>query len=140
MRASGGITLYTNAGATVGAMLAPGSGSWSTVSDRNAKMNFSDVDTHAVLAALAAIPVQTWSYKTQDASNRHMGPIAQDFYAAFGVGENDTTISTVDADGVALAAIQGLYQLVQQQDARITALEARVNALEQQHTGDATTK
>ena len=56
------------------------------------------------------------------------------------MGENDTTISTADADGVALAAIQGLYQLVQQQDARITALEARVNALEQQHTGDATTK
>jgi hypothetical protein len=66
-----------------------------------------------------------------------MGPMAQDLYAAFGLGESDTAISTVDADGVALAAIQGLYQLSQEQDAQIGAqqkriddLEARVTALE----------
>jgi hypothetical protein len=57
--------------------------------------------------------------------------MAQDFYAAFGVGEDDRHISTVDADGVALAAIQGLYQLMQEQNAQIVALEARVAALEQ---------
>ena len=54
---------------------------------------------------------------------RHISPIAQDFSAAFGVGEDDTHINTVDADGVALAAIQGLYHLVQQKDA--TARRAR---------------
>jgi hypothetical protein len=56
--------------------------------------------------------------------------MAQDFCAAFGVGEDDTHINTVDADGLALAAIQGLYHLVQEKDARITALEARLAALE----------
>jgi hypothetical protein len=56
--------------------------------------------------------------------------MAQDFYAAFGVGEDETHISTVDADGVALAAIQGLYQSLQEKDARIATLEARVAALE----------
>ena len=137
VRASGGITLFTNPDATSGVMIAHGSSSWNVASDRNAKMNFDTVDGRAVLAALAAIPVETWNYKTQEASIRHMGPMAQDFYSAFGVGENDTTISTVDAQGVALAAIQGLYQVVQEKDARIAALEAHVSALEQQHTGSA---
>jgi len=56
--------------------------------------------------------------------------MAQDFYAAFGVGEDDKHISTVDADGVALAAIQGLYQLVREKDAQITAQQEQIAALE----------
>jgi hypothetical protein len=56
--------------------------------------------------------------------------MAQDFHAAFGVGEDDRHISTVDADGVALAAIQALYGLVQERDLQIAALEQRVAALE----------
>ena len=74
-----------------------------------------------MLNALAAIPIQSWNYKTQDAAIRHLGPMAQDFQAAFHVGENNTTISTVDAQGVALAAIQGLYGLVKDKDAQIAA-------------------
>ncbi len=64
----------------------------------------------------------TWNYRSQDAAIRHIGPVAQDFYAAFGVGEDDRHISTIDADGVALAAIQGLYQVVQQKETRIADL------------------
>jgi cell division protein FtsB len=59
---------------------------------------------------VAALPIKTWNYKSQDASVRHIGPMAQDFYAAFGLGSGDKTISTIDLDGVALAAIQGLHQ------------------------------
>jgi hypothetical protein len=58
-----------------------------------------------------------------------MGPMAQDFYAAFGLGLGDTTIDTVDADGVALASIQGLHTLIEEKDARITDLEAENDAL-----------
>ncbi len=123
VRASGGITLYTDAAATIGAVLPAGSSSWGVVSDRNAKANFAAVDDRAVLDRLASIPVQTWNYKTQDVSIRHIGPMAQDFYAAFQVGENNTTISTVDAQGVALAAIQGLYQQNQELKAQIEALQ-----------------
>jgi trimeric autotransporter adhesin len=130
-RASGGVTLYTNAGATIGAALAPGSGSWSVVSDRNLKENLTPVDSRYVLARLARVPMQTWNYTTQDASIRHIGPTAQDFAAAFHVGENDTTISTVDAQGVALAAIQGLYQENQDLKAQNASLEARMTNLEQ---------
>ena len=64
--------------------------------------------------------------------------MAQDFHTAFGLGESDRHISAVDADGVALAAIQGLYKLVQEKDAQLTvqqqqiaALESRLAALEQ---------
>ena len=123
---------------TAGVTLTAGGGSWSSISDRNAKANFAALDGRDVLARLAQIPIQTWNYKSQDPSIRHIGPMAQDFYAAFGVGHDDKHISTVDADGVALAAIQGLYQLVQEKDAQIASLrgqnddlEGRLVALEQ---------
>jgi hypothetical protein len=60
--------------------------------------------------------------------------MAQDFAAAFGVGESERHINTVDASGVALAAIQGLNQVVQEKDARITALEQQTVAQQQQIT------
>jgi hypothetical protein len=129
-RASGGVYLYTSGDLSTGTYLAAGSGSWTDLSDRNLKDNFTPVDGQDVLGRLAEIAIATWNYKAQDDSIRHMGPAAQDFSAAFGLGESDTGISTVDADGVALAAIQGLYELSQGQAARIDALEARVAALE----------
>jgi hypothetical protein len=79
-----------------------------------------------------AIPVTTWHYKAQAQSIRHLGPVAQDFRAAFGLGEDDKHISTVDADGVALAAIQALYRLNQEKDKKISELEQRLSKLEAQ--------
>ncbi len=133
VRAHGGARFYSAAGTSTGVQLASGSGSWSNLSDRAAKENFAPVDGRDILTRLAAIPIATWNYRSQDPAIRHIGPVAQDFYAAFGVGEDDTHISTVDADGVALAAIQGLYQLAQEQDARIARLEGRVTVLEAQN-------
>ena len=60
-----------------------------------------------------------------------MGPMAQDFYAAFGLGDGDTTITSVDPDGVALAAIQGLNQKLEQKETEITELKQSVNELKQ---------
>ena len=59
-----------------------------------------------------------------------MGPMAQDFHAAFGLGVSDKLIDTIDPDGVALAAIQGLHALVQEKDAEIDELRARLERLE----------
>ena len=101
-------------------------GSWSCSSDRNLKENLTLVDGSKVLAQLSALPVYTWSAKGGDPSVRHIGPTAQDFYAAFGLGQDDKTISTIDLDGVALASIQGLYGLVQEKDAEIAAMEAEI--------------
>ena len=61
-----------------------------------------------------SIPISTWYYRSQNPSIRHIGPMAQDFHAAFKVGQDDRYISTVDENGVALAAIQELYRIVQQ--------------------------
>jgi Chaperone of endosialidase/Head domain of trimeric autotransporter adhesin len=82
----------------------------SSLSDRNAKTNFEPVDARDVLERVAALPITRWNFKTAPATQRHLGPMAQDFYAAFNIGLEDTGICTVDADGVALAAIQGLNQ------------------------------
>ena len=107
-RASGGFTLYTNAGATVGAKLAAGSGAWASLSDRNAKTSIAPLDETAVLEKVAALPISRWSYKSEHGV-RHVGPMAQDFYAAFKVGEDDKHITSIDEDGVALAAIKALH-------------------------------
>ena len=74
-------------------------------SDRNVKENFDLVDRRDILARLASISVETWNYKFQRPSIRHIGPMAQEFAAAFNVGEDDRHINMVDAFGVALASI-----------------------------------
>jgi trimeric autotransporter adhesin len=103
----------------------------STVSsDRNKKANLGAVDPREVLAKVASLEITTWNYISQGPTVRHIGPMAQDFHATFGVGDDPTHINVVDAIGVALAAIQGLHQIVQEQDARVAALEARLAALE----------
>ena len=85
-----------------------GAGSWSSVSVRAAKENFTPVDVIAVLEKVASMPVEEWNYKAQEDSIRHIGQMAEDFRAAFGVGDFVGRITSTDADGVALAAIQGL--------------------------------
>jgi hypothetical protein len=84
-------------------------GTFVSTSDRKAKENFKPIDSRDVLDKVAVLPLTRWNYKG-DKSSEHIGPMAQDFYAAFGVGPDDKHIATVDADGVALAAIQGLNQ------------------------------
>jgi hypothetical protein len=106
-------------------------GTWTNASSRDQKENFTPVDGQEVLATLAEMPITTWNSKAEDPSIRHMGPVAQDFYAAFGLGASDTSIGTLDADGVALAAIQGLYALSQEQATQIAAQQERIEALEQ---------
>lgn len=130
VRASGGTTLYSNGALTAGVSLAPGSGSWSNLSDRNVKKNLRTVDGRDALERLSKVPITSWSYESQNASVRHMGPMAQDFHAAFGLGEDDRHISTVDAEGVALAAIQALYEIVREKDREIQSLKERLDAIE----------
>jgi hypothetical protein len=114
---------------TAGVSLAAGSGAWSSLSDRAAKQDLTAVDADAVLARLVAMPVYTWRYKTEVSGALHMGPTAQDFQAAFGLGDSDTHITTVDADGVALAALRALQQRAAAQEAAIAARAARIAAL-----------
>ncbi len=94
------------------------------VSDRNAKTNITPVSDRDVLDALASVPMSTWSYKTDDPSVRHLGPMAQDLHAAFGLGATDRAYDPIDAHGIAFASVKALYEIVKEQDARIDRLEA----------------
>jgi trimeric autotransporter adhesin len=148
-RSSGGVYLYSNETATTGVALTPGSGTWASLSDRNAKASVVPLDDASILAKVATLPIEGWRYKSESGV-RHVGPMAQDFYAAFGVGIDDRHITSIDEDGVALAAIKGLDRSLerlrleeQRKDGRIVrlseenarlqsrlaALEAKVDAI-----------
>jgi hypothetical protein len=135
VRASGGIWLGTTntvdipAGrfinTSTGAHLTSG-GTWTNASSRALKTAFADVDAADVLSRVLQLGISTWSYRASD-EGRHMGPIAEDFHALFGLGGDDASISTVDASGVALAAIQGLNEKL---EAERDALAVRVEAVD----------
>jgi len=133
-RATNGFRLITGISPTDGSItwscqLLDG-GTWSCSSDRDMKENFLPVNNLAMLEQLSRIPVQTWNAKGTDPAVKHLGPTAQDFYAAFGLGEDDKMINTIDLDGVALVSIQGLYQLSQEQAAEIQSLKAQLAQVE----------
>jgi trimeric autotransporter adhesin len=95
-------------------------------SDRALKSDFGGVNPRAVLDRLAALPLRTWRYKSEGEGARHMGPTAQDFKAAFDLGADDKHISTVDAAGVTMAAIQALYRQNQELARKVERLEAQL--------------
>jgi hypothetical protein len=104
-----------------------GPGPSNVTSDRALKEAFEAIDPRAVLAAVATLPIERWSYRGETA--RHLGPMAQDFAAAFGLGPDDRHIFPLDAAGVALAALQGLHGLVQVQGAQLERLARELAAL-----------
>jgi len=126
--ASGGQLIETSVGATLSL-----SGVWQNASDQNRKTDFVETEPREVLEKLVALPVRQWRYTNEPSGVKHIGPTAQEFKAAFGLGHDERSIGTVDADGVALAAIQGLNQKVedrsQKSEARIEKLEAENAAL-----------
>jgi hypothetical protein len=131
MRASGGYRLFSNNGLSSGVFLAANGTSWSTLSDRSAKKNFAAVDGAAVLEKLAAVPIQQWNYKWEaDDATPNLGPTAQDFKAAFYPGRDDKSITTLEYDGVALAAIQGLNSKLEATRAENAELKTRLERLE----------
>ncbi|HEX8393087.1 MAG TPA: tail fiber domain-containing protein [Longimicrobium sp.] len=137
VRASGGYRLFSSAQLSTGVTLSSGGGSWNSISDRNRKEGFLAVDGEAVLARIRALPVSTWRYRSEeDRAVRHIGPMAQDWAAAFGLSPDTTTINTGDFDGVNLAAAQALAARTDRlgeadarHDARLRALEAENRAL-----------
>ena len=105
------------------------SGALTEASDRNIKENFADIDPMWVLKQINNMPIQSWNYIADGAEIRHIGPVAQDFYSAFGVGIDNKHIAPLDANGVALAGIQALSEIVESQDAEIATLQAENQAL-----------
>lgn len=136
VRTTGGAAFVTaidvNGSATAGVHLLSGDTAWSSISDKNAKKNFQPVNGEIVLEKLTAIPVEQWNYKWEsDTNTPHIGPMAQDFKGAFYPGCDDKSISTLEFDGVELAAIQGLNQKLNEKNAEIEQLKQSVLELKQ---------
>jgi hypothetical protein len=139
VRANGGIwlgkaTVATSASipagrfinTSTGGYLSTG-GAWTDSSDRNAKENFQAVDGQDILSRLAQLPITQWNYKEEDTTVPHVGPVAQDFHALFGLGQDDRHIAALDGNGVALAAIQELCRMWQEKVGEMAALKAEKN-------------
>jgi hypothetical protein len=134
--------------ATPGALLQVGSATcngttWASGSDRNSKEDFVAIKPAEVLAKVADLPITEWKYKVEANGTEHLGPMAQDFHAAFGLnGADDKHITMVDEGGVALAAIQGLNQKVegrsQKAENQIEELKAENAELKEQNDSLAT--
>ena len=92
------------------------------------KADVASVVGEAVLAQVASLPIQSWRYRTEEATVRHIGPMAQDFVAAFDVGDDERHIHAVDAQGVALAAIQGLIEQVAELRSQLTLIRAPLSS------------
>jgi hypothetical protein len=130
-RVTGGFRIFTSTDTSEtgpGVFFPPNEGTLSITSDRNAKKDFAPIDVRDVLKKVSALPLSSWQYKT--GTSRHIGPMAQDFRSAFGLGIDDRHIDSVDGDGIALAAIQGLSAELQDRDAKIASLEASNAAFE----------
>jgi hypothetical protein len=105
-------------------------GNVAVFSDRNLKRDIVAADVDAILARLRVLPISIWGYRGEPAQVRHLGPMAQDFHASFGLGADDRSYDTVDGHGVALAAIQALDRQVRADRQRMRALERRNRELE----------
>lgn len=129
VRASGGTRIYSNAAATVGVELRANDNQWLATSDRNKKENITPVEPRETLTRLLEVPISAYNFIGGDPTIKIMGPMAQDFHAAFGLGDSDTQIGMVDAMGVTMAAVQGLHEIVLEKQARIDALQREFDLL-----------
>lgn len=141
-RFAGGYRLLTNSAATIGVVLVASGNAWSATSDVRLKEKFIAVDGEKVLKSIAAIPQYTWNYKGQDSRTfRHYGPMAQDFYKAFGKDELgeigcDTLINQQDFLGVNLIAIQALERRTTELSIKLEKALELINQLREMNSPD----
>lgn len=98
-------------------------------SDRDMKTDIVAVQPEEILTKVSRLPLATWRFK--NGTSTHLGPMAQDFSAAFGLGPDDKHIKALDVASVSLAAVQALHKQVTEKDAAISELQQRNDELEQ---------
>lgn len=132
--ATGGFRFITGSSHSPNVTYIPGdSAGWTTASTRTAKTNIDPVDPKAVLSDVEEMEVATWEYKDGDGAGqgvRHIGPMAEDFHAAVEVGDSDEHINSINADGLAFAAIQGLAEKLDEKDVQLTEQADQIDDLE----------
>jgi len=128
------IHVGTNTANGTGAHLTAG-GTWSSKSSRTVKENFQPIDGRELLSKIDALAIESWNYRNSD--ERHIGPVSEDFVAAFDVGttrgdstRDDEHLSGMDVGGVALVAIKELISENRKLQSVIGQLEQRISELE----------
>jgi hypothetical protein len=157
-RVSGGFRIFTSSNLTTGITLQSGSsvsnwgqsnaviststgaylstaGIWTNTSDVNRKHLFENISGEDILMKIRNLPITRWSYRVDKDNVRHIGPMAQDFYAAFKLGDDNKAIGTVDADGVALAGIKALEERTSRLSSELQAMKAENAALREKLEG-----
>lgn len=157
-RVSGGFRIFTSSNLTTGLTFQSGSsvsnwgqsnaviststgaylstsGVWTNTSDVNRKHLFENISGEDILTKIRNLPITRWSYRADKDNIRHIGPMAQDFYAAFKLGNDDKAIGTVDADGVALAGIKALEERTSKLATELQTLKAENAALREKLDG-----
>jgi|GEM_PF-604488 len=135
-RFANGYFLYTNSGCSIGARLTANASSWSSISDSTRKIRFTSADDEAVLRRFSTLRLGSWNYRDDpDPAHRHYGPMAQEWYAAFGHDDigtigNDTMLSSADVDGVLCIAVKALARRTRENADRLRALYSRIEDLE----------
>jgi Chaperone of endosialidase/YadA head domain repeat (2 copies) len=140
MRFDGGYKLYSDSGLTMGAELAAGATSWTTLSDRNMKENFEPINGEEILSSIDRLEISKWNYKFNDESVKYIGPMAQDFHREFHLAGTDSLgINTLSFDGVNMAAVQALIrrtrnvkemeQKIEEYDAKFKRQEEEIESL-----------
>lgn len=140
MRFHNGYYLYTKSDLSTGVYMNNGGTSWTSVSDRNMKENFEEINGEEILGKIKNLSITQWNYKGNSDDIKYIGPMAQDFHASFGLGGSDSLgISTLAFDGVNMAAIQALVhrtdkiqaleETIEQQDAEIKALRQEIEEI-----------
>ncbi|MFY8350429.1 tail fiber domain-containing protein [Pseudoalteromonas sp. SSM20] len=105
-------------------------GTLSQGSNFHSKENIKSVNVDVLLEKLLKLPISSWNYKTDDDSVVHIGPMAQEFFAQFGLGQDDKTISSLDTAGVAIASIQALNKKLEQKGKEISELKELIDTLQ----------
>jgi uncharacterized coiled-coil protein SlyX len=126
------VEMYSQSDGSAGVRLDANDGTWQSLSSRAAKADVDPVDPTDVLETVTDLPVSTWRYDGQAEEIRHMGPMAEDFHEAFGLGTSEETIAALDTAGVALAAIKGLSDRLAEKEDRIDDLEGELADCEEE--------
>ncbi|WP_316796413.1 tail fiber domain-containing protein [Pedobacter agri] len=130
-RYAGGFRLFTNDDMNVGVSLTPGDNSWNIISDSTKKERFVTSNGEDMLLKLRPMRLGSWNYKVQRGPNhRHYGPMAQDFYAAFGKDKygtigSDTTIAQADMEGILMIMVKALEKRTAEQSLEISKLKTQ---------------
>jgi trimeric autotransporter adhesin len=127
VRASGGFRFRTSSDLSTGCDLPASSGNFNCTSSRLLKTGFAAVEGEDLLARVRALPITSWRYSAEPGDVRHLGPFAEDFYQAFGLGKDDKSIGLLDIAGVSLAGVKALEKRTRETQEKTSVLE-RENA------------